>query len=88
MVSCLGYERSKNTDLWVDKYRPRTLEELAVHKKKVAFFFLLLSPLFTYSSPFLFFVNLQVEQVKLWFQESLDFSKVMFRLSLKLFFDF
>ncbi|EFH43031.1 predicted protein [Arabidopsis lyrata subsp. lyrata] len=45
-----GYERSKNTDLWVDKYRPRTLEELAVHKKKV-------------------------EQVKLWFEESLDFSK-------------
>ncbi|CAE6264627.1 unnamed protein product [Arabidopsis arenosa] len=30
-----GYERSKNTDLWVDKYRPRTLEELAVHKKKL-----------------------------------------------------
>ncbi|KAG7539558.1 P-loop containing nucleoside triphosphate hydrolase [Arabidopsis suecica] len=45
-----GYERSNNTDLWVDKYRPRTLEELAVHKKKV-------------------------EEVKLWFEESLDFSK-------------
>ncbi|EOA13110.1 hypothetical protein CARUB_v10026124mg [Capsella rubella] len=30
-----GYERTKNTDLWVDKYRPSTLEELAVHKKKV-----------------------------------------------------
>ncbi|CAH2043030.1 unnamed protein product [Thlaspi arvense] len=45
-----GYERNKNTDLWVDKYTPRTLDELAVHKKKV-------------------------EQVKLWFEESLDFSK-------------
>ncbi|ESQ31085.1 hypothetical protein EUTSA_v10003881mg [Eutrema salsugineum] len=45
-----GYERSMNTDLWVDKYRPRTLEELAVHRKKV-------------------------EQVKLWFEESLDFAK-------------
>ncbi|CAA7056990.1 unnamed protein product [Microthlaspi erraticum] len=45
-----GYERSKNTDLWVDKYRPRTLEELAVHKKKV-------------------------EEVKLWFEESLNSSK-------------
>ncbi|KFK28272.1 hypothetical protein AALP_AA8G495100 [Arabis alpina] len=30
-----GNERSKNTDLWVDKYKPRTLDELAVHKKKV-----------------------------------------------------
>uniref|UniRef100_A0A1J3CU27 Cell cycle checkpoint protein RAD17 n=1 Tax=Noccaea caerulescens TaxID=107243 RepID=A0A1J3CU27_NOCCA len=45
-----GYERSKNADLWVDKYRPRTLEELAVHKKKV-------------------------EEVKLWFEESLNLSK-------------
>ncbi|CAN8277712.1 unnamed protein product [Cochlearia groenlandica] len=49
-----GYERSKNTDLWVDKYRPRTLDELSVHKKKV-------------------------EEVKLWFEESLDFSKDGFR---------
>jgi hypothetical protein len=57
-----GYERSKNTDLWVDKYRPRTLEELSVHKKKVALFFLfllaLLSPWFTNSSPFLFLLSL------------------------------
>ncbi|XP_010465908.1 PREDICTED: cell cycle checkpoint protein RAD17 isoform X2 [Camelina sativa] len=45
-----GYERTNNTDLWVDKYSPRTLEELAVHKKKV-------------------------EEVKLWFDKSLDFSK-------------
>ncbi|XP_010444834.1 PREDICTED: cell cycle checkpoint protein RAD17-like isoform X2 [Camelina sativa] len=45
-----GYQRTNNTDLWVDKYSPRTLEELAVHKKKV-------------------------EEVKLWFEKSLDFSK-------------
>lgn len=42
---CVGYERSKNTDLWVDKYKPRTLEELAVHKKKVALFCVFLLPL-------------------------------------------
>ncbi|XP_018452499.1 cell cycle checkpoint protein RAD17 isoform X3 [Raphanus sativus] len=32
-----SYERriNKNTDLWVDKYRPHTLEELSVHSKKV-----------------------------------------------------
>ncbi|XP_010557618.1 PREDICTED: cell cycle checkpoint protein RAD17 isoform X3 [Tarenaya hassleriana] len=30
-----GYERSASTELWVEKYRPHTLEELAVHKKKV-----------------------------------------------------
>lgn len=59
MVSCLGFERSKYTDLWVDKYSPRTLDELAVHKNKVAFvlFFLfaLNSSWFTYAYPFFFF---------------------------------
>lgn len=25
-------------ELWVDKYKPRSLEELAVHKKKVKLF--------------------------------------------------
>ncbi|XP_074371704.1 cell cycle checkpoint protein RAD17 isoform X2 [Apium graveolens] len=28
-------EKKNKKELWVDKYRPRTLEELAVHKKKV-----------------------------------------------------
>lgn len=60
MVSCLGFERSKYTDLWVDKYSPRTLDELAVHKNKVAFvlFFLfaLNSSWFTYAYPFFFFL--------------------------------
>ncbi|KAK1386757.1 Cell cycle checkpoint protein RAD17 [Heracleum sosnowskyi] len=31
----LAEEKNKKKELWVDKYRPRTLEELAVHKKKV-----------------------------------------------------
>ncbi|XP_028102493.1 cell cycle checkpoint protein RAD17 isoform X2 [Camellia sinensis] len=30
-----GSARSNRKDLWVDKYKPRSLEELAVHKKKV-----------------------------------------------------
>ncbi|KAL7231278.1 hypothetical protein ACSBR2_009527 [Camellia fascicularis] len=30
-----GSARSNGKDLWVDKYKPRSLEELAVHKKKV-----------------------------------------------------
>ncbi|KAH7849225.1 hypothetical protein Vadar_014829 [Vaccinium darrowii] len=30
-----GSGRSNGTDLWVDKYKPCSLEELAVHKKKV-----------------------------------------------------
>ncbi|XP_059623455.1 cell cycle checkpoint protein RAD17 isoform X2 [Cornus florida] len=28
-------DRRNNKDIWVDKYKPRSLEELAVHKKKV-----------------------------------------------------
>lgn len=31
----LAEEKNKKKELWVDRYRPRTLEELAVHKKKV-----------------------------------------------------
>lgn len=31
----LAEERNKKKELWVDKYKPRSLEELAVHKKKV-----------------------------------------------------
>ncbi|KAI4386817.1 hypothetical protein MLD38_004717 [Melastoma candidum] len=30
-----GLGRSRSTELWVDKHRPTTIEELAVHKKKV-----------------------------------------------------
>ncbi|KAK9285916.1 hypothetical protein L1049_025117 [Liquidambar formosana] len=30
-----GSGKSSRKDLWVDKYKPRSLEELAVHKKKV-----------------------------------------------------
>lgn len=30
-----GSERSNKKQLWVDKYKPQSLEELAVHKKKV-----------------------------------------------------
>jgi len=30
-----GTQRSFAKDLWVDKYKPNSLEELAVHKKKV-----------------------------------------------------
>ncbi|KAL5752461.1 hypothetical protein ACOSP7_022646 [Xanthoceras sorbifolium] len=30
-----GSGRSRTNELWVDKYKPRSLEELAVHKKKV-----------------------------------------------------
>ncbi|KAK6237308.1 hypothetical protein QUC31_002777 [Theobroma cacao] len=29
------YRRSNSKELWVDKYKPRSMEELAVHKKKV-----------------------------------------------------
>lgn len=96
LFSCLGYERSKNADLWVDKYRPRTLEELAVHKKKVSLFSASLlampSPCFTYAYSFFLFLylymcvlcNLQVEEVKLWFEESFNLSKVISVLPLQL----
>lgn len=30
-----GFGGSNTKGLWVDKYKPRSLEELAVHKKKV-----------------------------------------------------
>jgi len=30
-----GTQRSFAEELWVDKYKPNSLEELAVHKKKV-----------------------------------------------------
>lgn len=30
-----GFGRSIKKELWVDKYKPRSLEELAVNKKKV-----------------------------------------------------
>lgn len=31
----IGPGRIRSKELWVDKYRPTTIEELAVHKKKV-----------------------------------------------------
>lgn len=31
-------ERSNKKQLWVDKYKPQSLEELAVHKKKVNYY--------------------------------------------------
>lgn len=45
-LSWLGYERiKKKAGLWVDKYKPRTLEELSVHNKKAIYFF---PPLFLF----------------------------------------
>ncbi|KAG5530188.1 hypothetical protein RHGRI_030532 [Rhododendron griersonianum] len=35
LLIILGSGRSNGKDLWVDKYKPGSLEELAVHKKKV-----------------------------------------------------
>lgn len=34
-VDTTGTKRSFAEELWVDKYKPNSLEELAVHKKKV-----------------------------------------------------
>ncbi|KEH20370.1 cell cycle checkpoint protein RAD17, putative [Medicago truncatula] len=34
-MDALGTQRSTAEELWVDKYKPHSLEELAVHKKKV-----------------------------------------------------
>jgi cell cycle checkpoint protein len=35
-----GTQRNTAGELWVDKYKPHSLEELAVHKKKVQSMFL------------------------------------------------
>jgi cell cycle checkpoint protein len=39
-MDSLGTQRSTAEELWVDKYKPHSLEELAVHKKKVKSSFL------------------------------------------------
>jgi cell cycle checkpoint protein len=71
--------------LWVDKHKPQSLEELAVHKKKVSIFplfhFCLSTLLDVYIEGYSFSWYLQVEEVKSWFEERLKTTKVNLYLS-------
>lgn len=80
-----GSGRSNVKELWVDKYKPHSLEELAVHKKKVSIFplfhFCLSALLDVYIEGYSFSWYLQVEEVKSWFEERLKTTKVNLYLS-------
>ena len=76
---------SSVNELWVDKYKPHSLEELAVHKKKVSIFplfcFCLSTLLDVYIEVYSFSWYFQVEEVKSWFEERLKTTKVNLYLS-------
>lgn len=75
-----GTQKSNSEELWVDKYKPNLLKELAVHKKKVKtqflkFLIVVIRMPLCFHFPCLFY--LQVEEVKMWFEERLKPSKVI-----------
>lgn len=71
-----GSGRSNGKDLWVDKYKPGSLEELAVHKKKVKVVCFLHSYELCSAMIFPWFLCAQVEEVKMWFEKRLKRQKV------------
>lgn len=73
-----GFRRRNSKELWVEKYKPRSFEELAVHKKKVKLFGLVLQTWLAVAILIIiYFSLLQVEEVKGWFEERLINSKVV-----------